>query len=323
MLNAVIRALERVPTPLLAAFLESLGSVAWAVDRRHRGYARINLGIAYPGISDRDARRITHRLYRGMGTRIAELIRMPRMDRSYLERHVRIEGAEYLERSRRETGLGCILMTGHFGNWELFAHALSLLIEPISVVVRNLESGVLDRTITERRRLSGNRVIPRNRAARGILAALRGKTHVGVLIDLDVPAGKGVFVPFFGVEASTTDGIARLALSTGTNIHPAFIHRDPERKFRHVLRFGPAIPMDRSADREEEVAALTARCNEQLEQAIRIDPSDWMWIHRRGKTRPPGQQSPYPPRKRRGQAAVPGKDPEAEGPVASTGGGAM
>jgi KDO2-lipid IV(A) lauroyltransferase len=322
LLNAAIRVLERVPTPVLAAVFESLCSVAWAVDRRHRGYARINLGIAFPGIGDRDARRITHRLYRGMGTGLAELIRMPRMDREYLESHIRIEGAEHLERSRRETGLGCILMTGHFGNWELFAHALSLLIEPISVVARSRDSGALDRAITERRRLSGNRVIRRDRAARSILAALRGKTHVGVLIDQDVPRGKGVFAPFFGLEASTTDGIARLALSTGANIHPAFIHRDPERKFRHVLRFGPAIPMDRAADREGEVLALTARCNEALERAIRIGPSDWMWIHRRWKTRPPGEESPYPERHRRRPGMVPRNDREEERPVESTGRGA-
>jgi KDO2-lipid IV(A) lauroyltransferase len=213
-------------------------------------------------------------------------------------------------------------MTGHFGNWELFAHALSLLLEPISVVARSRDSGVLDRAITERRKLSGNRVIRRDRAARSILAALRGKTHVGVLIDQDVPAGKGVFAPFFGVEASTTDGIARLALSTGANIHSAFIHRDPERKFRHVLRFGPAIPMDRSADREGEVAALTARCNEALERAIRIGPSDWMWIHRRWKTRPPGQESPYP--KRKGGAPPPARreDRELREPAADKGRGA-
>ncbi|HEX9191373.1 MAG TPA: hypothetical protein VF847_04710 [Candidatus Deferrimicrobiaceae bacterium] len=321
LLNVVVRVLERVPTPLLAAVFESLGSVAWAVDRRHRGYARVNLGIAFPGIGDREARRITHRLYRGMGTGLAELVRMPALDRGYLERHIRIEGAEHLEKSRRETGLGCILMTGHFGNWELFAHALCLLIEPISVVARSRESGALERAITERRKLSGNRVIRRDRAARAILAALRGKTHVGVLIDQDVPAGKGVFVPFFGVEASTTDGIARLSLSTGANIHPAFIHRDPERKFRHVLRFGPAIPMDRSADREGEVTALTARCNEALERAIRIGPSDWMWIHRRWKTRPPGQVCPYPARKRRDPAPAPRGNHDADGPVASAGRG--
>ncbi|HEX9205442.1 MAG TPA: hypothetical protein VF853_05905 [Candidatus Deferrimicrobiaceae bacterium] len=316
LLIAAIRVLERIPTPLMAAVFETLFSAAWAVDRRHRRYARINLGIAYPGIGAREARRIVYRMYRGLGTGLAELIRMPRMDREYLERRIRIEGAEHLERSRRETGLGCILMTGHFGNWELFAHALSLLLEPISVVARSRDSNALDRAITERRKLSGNRVIRRDRAARAILAALRGRTHVGVLIDQDVPAGKGVFAPFFGLEASTTDGIARLALSTGANIHPAFIHRDPERKFRHVLRFGPAIPMDRSADREAEVVALTARCNEALERAIRIGPSDWMWIHRRWKTRPPGEESPYPKRGSKASAPVGKEDRGAPEPAA-------
>jgi len=316
LLNAAIWVLERVPLRVLAAVFESLFSMAWAVDRRHRRYARINLGIAFPGIGERDARRITHRLYRGMGTGLAELIRMPRMGRRYLERHIRIEGAEHLEKSRAGTGLGCILLTGHFGNWELPAHAYSILREPISVVARSRESGVLDRFITGRRSLSGNRVIRRDRAARAILAALRAKTHVAVLMDQDVPPGKGVFAPFFGVMASTTDGIARLALSTGANIHPGFPYRDPERKFLHVIRFGPALPMDRSADREEEVLALTGRCNDALERAIRSSPSDWMWIHRRWKTRPPGEESPYPKRKKRGSAPPRGEGPGAPGPAA-------
>ena len=116
---------------------------------------------------------------------------------------------------------------------------------------------------------------------------------VGILIDQNVDFYKGVLVDFFTRKAYTTFGIARLALALRTTVHPAFIFRDPRRKFHHTLRFGPPIPMDPQAPREEEVLRLTRSCNQELEKAIREDPTQWLWFHRRWKTRPPGEPDIY------------------------------
>jgi KDO2-lipid IV(A) lauroyltransferase len=122
---------------------------------------------------------------------------------------------------------------------------------------------------------------------------LRRKTLVGILIDQNVDVHKGVLVDFFTRKAYTSYGVARLALAMQAAVHPGFIFRDPRRKFHHTLRWGPPLPMDPEAPREEEVLRLTRRCNEALEGAIREDPTQWLWFHRRWKTRPPGEPDIY------------------------------
>jgi KDO2-lipid IV(A) lauroyltransferase len=228
-----------------------------------------------------------------MGTAAAEFVHFPKMGRKYVEDHIRIEGIEYVRQSERELGLGAFALTGHFGNWELSSHAYGTVVAPMAFIVRPVADPAWDRIVTERRECAGNRVIRKFESAKDVMREIRRKTLVGILIDQNVDRHKGVLVDFFTKKAYTTDGIARMALALRTNIHPGFLFRDPERKFHHTLRFGPAIPMDPNAPREEEVVRLTRRCNEELENAIRKDPTQWLWFQRRWKTRPPGEPDLY------------------------------
>lgn len=291
--RAAFRVLEAVPLGLRAALFEFLMLAVWAADAKHRRIARINLRIALPEIGDREASRIIRHCYMRLGTSAAEFVHFPRIDRAYIERHVRIEGLEHLKATEEERGRGALILTGHFGNWELGAHVYGTVVGPMAFLVRPLKNGALDRIVTERRQWAGNRVIVKFDSAREVMRAVRQKTAVGILMDQNVDADRGVAVDFFGRKAYTTDGIARLALAMGTNIHSAFLFRDARRKFFHTVRIGPALPMDLEAAREEEVVRLTRRCNEELERAIREDPSQWLWLHRRWKTRPPGEPDPY------------------------------
>lgn len=265
----------------------------WAADAKHRRIARINLRIAFPRMDDREAARIIRLCYVRMGTAAAEFIHIPKMDRAYLADHFSIEGVEHVLRTQEELGMGGLGMTGHFGNWELLSHGYGSVVAPVAFIVRPLKDTVLDRIVTERREWTGNLVIRKENSAKEVMRAIRRKTLVGILIDQNVDRHKGVLVDFFTKPAYTTDGIARLALAMRTNVHPAFIFRDPRRKFHHTLRFGPPIPMDPDAPRDEEVFRLTRRFNEELEKVIREDPTQWLWFHRRWKTRPPGEPDPY------------------------------
>jgi KDO2-lipid IV(A) lauroyltransferase len=184
-------------------------------------------------------------------------------------------------------------LTGHFGNWELLSHAFAVLHEPIAFIVRPLKNPVMDRIVQERREWSGSHVIRKFDSAKAVLKEIRKGTIVGILIDQNVDTMNGVLVDFFGKKAYTTFGIARLALASRATIHPAFIFRDPKRKFHHTLRFGPPLEMDPEAPREEEVERLTRACNMELEKVIREAPDQWLWFHRRWKTRPPGEPNPY------------------------------
>jgi KDO2-lipid IV(A) lauroyltransferase len=293
LLRFALRILEAIPLPLRAALFEAVMLGVWAFDAKHRRIARINLRIAFPVMDAREMSRIIRLCYLRMGTAAAEFLHIPKMDARYIAEHFRIEGAEQIGRATEERGVAPLGMTGHFGNWELFAFAHGAVVAPIAFIVRPLKSAAMDRIVTERREWAGNRVIRKEDSAKLVLRELRGKTLVGILVDQNVDVHKGVLVDFFTRKAYTSYGIARLALATQTTIYPAFIFRDARRKFHHTLRWGPPLPMDPAAPREEEVLRLTRRCNEALENAIREDPTQWLWFHRRWKTRPPGEADIY------------------------------
>ena len=288
-----LRLLEAVPLPALASFCEAIMLLVCAVDGKHRKIARINLRIAFPEMGDAEADRIIRMCYRRMGTSAAEFVHLPKMDAAYIREHFRIEGEEHIRESLEGRNQPTMAMTGHFGNWELFSHVLGVRTKPVAFIVRPLKSEILDRFVTERRECVGNTVIRKADSAKEVMKVLRKRILVGILIDQNVARNKGILVDFFTRKAYTTFGIARLALAMNAAIHPAFIFRDPARKFHHVLRFGPPIAIDPAAPREEEVARVTRRCNEELEKAIREAPDQWMWFHRRWKTRPVGEPEIY------------------------------
>ncbi|MFA6146851.1 MAG: lysophospholipid acyltransferase family protein [bacterium] len=291
--RAFLRILEAVPLPPLARFCETIMLLLMIVDRKHRRIARINLGIAFPGMGDAEADRIIRACYRNMGTSAAEFIYLPKMDAAYLREHFRIEGAEHIRESLEVRNRPAMVMGGHIGNWEMLTHAYGSMVAPAAFIVRPLKSDILDRIVTERRERSGNMVIRKVNSAREVLKYLRKRILVGFLIDQNVSRTKGIPVDFFTRKAYTTYGVARLALATNAAIHPGFIFRDPARKFHHVLRFGPPLAIDPGAPREEEVARITRKCNEELEKAIREAPDQWMWFQRRWKTRPVGEPEIY------------------------------
>jgi KDO2-lipid IV(A) lauroyltransferase len=293
LIRLFLRVLEAIPLTLRAALFEAAMLGVWALDAKHRRIARINLRIAFPDMGDREMSRIVRLCYTRMGTSAAEFIHIPRMDARYIAEHFRVEGADHIIRATEERGIAPLGMTGHFGNWELFAFVHGVVVAPIAFIVRPLKNPVLDRIVTERREWAGNRVIRKEDSAKLIMREIRRKTLVGILVDQNVDTYRGVLVDFFTRKAYTTFGIARIALAMQTTVHPGFIFRDPERKFHHTIRWGPAIQMDPGAPREEEVVRLTRRCNEELEKAIREDPTQWLWFHRRWKTRPPGEHDIY------------------------------
>jgi len=288
-----LRFLEAVPLPALAWFCEAVMLLVCAIDRKHRRIARINLRIAFPEMRDAEADRIIRECYRHMGTSAAEFVHLPKMDAAYIREHFRIEGAEHVRESLVGRNQPAMAMTGHFGNWELLSHVYGAMIAPAAFIVRPLKNEILDRIVTERRECVGNTVIPKEDSVKDLMRVLRKRILLGILIDQNVDRPKGILVDFFTRKAYTTFGIARLALAMNAAIHPAFIFRDPERKFHHVLRFGPSIAIDPAAPREEEVARVTRRCNEELEKVIREAPDQWMWFHRRWKTRPVGEPKIY------------------------------
>ena len=246
---------------------------------RLRRVALANLAMALPALDARERSRIADGVFRSIARLLVTFARFPRMNRTNISRWIRYEGFEHFEQARRR-GKGVLFATAHLGNWELSAFAHSLMAAPMHVVVRPLDNPRIDALVARRRTMSGNRLIEKKNFARGILQALAANEAVGILIDQNASLDNGVFVDFFGVPACAGAGFARLAAHTGAAVIPGFaLWSEAEQQF--VLRFYPEVPVT------GDVQVDTARLHAILEAVIREYPDQWLWIHRRWKTRPP------------------------------------
>ncbi len=279
---AVLKSLEYAPRPLAERLARIYARLLDLAIPRLRRVALRNLAFALPGA---DHARIIDGVFCSIARLLVALAKFPRIHRGNVHRWIRYEGFEHFERAIRR-GRGVLFATAHLGNWELSAFAHALMTAPMHVVVRPLDNPFIDRLVARRRTLSGNRIIEKKDFARGILKALAANEAVGILIDQNSDPEHGVFVDFFGVPACAAAGFARIAARSGAAVIPGFaLWSDRER--RYVLRFYPEIPM--TGDASEDTRRLQAH----LESVIREYPGQWLWIHRRWKTRPPGAPPVY------------------------------
>jgi KDO2-lipid IV(A) lauroyltransferase len=211
--------------------------------------------------------------------------RFPQITRDNVKQWITYEGFENFENARRR-GRGVLIATAHLGNWELSAFAHAYLAAPMDIVVRPLDNAKIDSLVEKRRALSGNHIIEKKDAARGILRALAAGDAVGILIDQNTTPDEGVFIDFFGVKACAGSAFVKLAHHTGAAVVPGYAVWSENDK-RYALHFEPEVEM--SGDVQQDTQQVHAR----LEAAIRKYPDQWLWIHRRWKTRPEGEAAIY------------------------------
>lgn len=252
---------------------------------RLRRVAMSNLELAFPKLEPPARARIANGVFHSIARLLVAVGRMPRIDRAAIGHWIRYEGYEHFEAARAR-GRGVLFATAHLGNWELSAFAHALLTAPMYIVVRPLDNRRIDALIEYRRTLSGNRLIAKTDDARSILKALRENQAVGILIDQNAAPENGVFVDFFGVPACAGTGFAKIAARSGAAVIPGFALWC-EAEGRYVLRFLPQVQMTGNPEDD------TRHLQRILENVIREYPDHWLWIHRRWKTRPPGERSPY------------------------------
>ena len=287
----LLKAIGALPRPMARAVGAGLGAVAWRILPRLRRTGLRNLELALPAIPQEERVRLLRRLYRYLGWQLAEFCRMPRYTRENTRSLIRYEGLErYL--AARDRGHGVLIVTGHLGAWELSSFWHSLMGYPMAMVIRRLDNPRVDRLVNGIRCLHGNRVLHKDDFARGLLSAMRQGETVGILMDTNMTPPQGVFVPFFGVEACTASGLARVALRTGAAVLPGFLVWEAAEQ-KYVLHFGEEIALVRTGDDERDTVENTARCTAAIEAYVRRYPEQWLWVHRRWKTRPPGEPPVY------------------------------
>jgi KDO2-lipid IV(A) lauroyltransferase len=280
---------------------ELIARFAYCLHGRLRQVAHRNLELAMPDLDAAARDSIVRTVFLNMGRLLAEFSQFPGLNRQNIEKLVAYDGLENFQNAAAQ-GRGVLFLTGHFGAWELCAFAHGVFGNQLNFLVRPLDNPWIDAMINRYRTLSGNRVINKNNSVRLVLKALAKGEAVGFLADANTLPDQGVFCDFFGIPACSTTGLAVFALRTGAPVVPGFLLWD-QRLRKHLLRFDPEIALVKTGDFKEDVRLNTARFTHVIEQYCRRYPDQWLWVHKRWKTRPEGEPdlyaapgSPFPPR---------------------------
>lgn len=286
-----IKILGILPRRMSRAFAISLAQLVYLFHGRLRQVGMRNLAMAFPEKTEAERTTILHGVFTSLGRELAELCQFPRYTPKNVDEVVIYDGLENYERAYAR-GKGVLFLTAHFGGWELSAFAHSLHGHWLHVVMRPMDNPYLDRMLQQYRAMHGNKVVPKDDFVRGLLAAMKAGETVGILMDTNMTPPQGVFVDFFGIPACTASGLARIALRTDAAVVPGFTIWDESLK-KYRLCFDPALDLIRTGDLEADIVANTQMFTKVIEDYVRKYPDQWLWVHRRWKTRPEGQPPLY------------------------------
>jgi KDO2-lipid IV(A) lauroyltransferase len=278
-------ALRWLPLSVANAFARTTTRLLDVALPKLRRVALTNLSFAFPELDPKQRNRIVDGVFKSIARLLLALARFPAINSGNVSEWIAYEGLENYLAAKRP-GRGVLIATAHLGNWELSAFAHALMTEPMHVMVRPLDNPLIDQLVERRRTQSGNHLIYKQDAARAVLKALKENDAVGVLADQNTMASEGVFITFFGKLACAGSAFVKLAYRAQAAIIPGFAIWDEHCK-RHVLRFYPRVELT------GDVQTDTQRIHSIFEEIIRQHPDQWMWIHRRWKTRPPGEEPLY------------------------------
>ena len=271
--------------PIASRLASVLGKLLDLLVPKLRRTALRNLSFAFAGWGLAERHKVIDGVFESISRMLLALARFPKLHRANISEWIRYEGLEHYLAAKQQ-GRGVLIATAHLGNWELSAFGHALLTEPMNVMIRPLDNPLIDQLVERRRALSGNHLISKREAARSVLTALRQNEAVGILIDQNTTAGEGVFIDFFGKPACAGSAFVKLAHHTNAVVILGYALWN-ESESKYVLRFHPPFRM------AGDVTADTQQIHSTIEQVIREHPSQWMWIHRRWKTRPPGEDPLY------------------------------
>jgi Kdo2-lipid IVA lauroyltransferase/acyltransferase len=262
----------------------AVARLGWAPVRLRRGVVEAHLRAAFPAADDAWIERTGRAAYAHLGREMVAMLRMSRLRPERVLERTEVAGLEAL-RAAVAQGRGVVAMTGHIGNWELAAAMLAVRGIAIDVVAQRQRNPYFDRSVNAARERLGMQVIERGRATREALRSLRQGRVVAFVADQNAGA-TGVFVPFFGRLASTHRGAALMALRTGAPVFMGAAVRLGDGRYRMEAH---EIEVDRSGPQDEAVERVIAAFTARLEAVVRAYPEQYLWHHRRWKTRPPAE----------------------------------
>jgi len=288
---AIARCLGLMPRRLARAVAWMIAvATFWCFGRLRRVGMR-NLEMALAELLPEKRKNILRGVYIHLGWQLVEFCRMARYTLENTRDWMRTEGLEHYVGACAK-GKGVLVITGHLGAWELSSFYHSMMGYPMGMVIRRLDNRKLDAYVNRIRCMHGNFVLSKDDFGRGLLTAMRDGKTVGILMDTNMTPPQGEFVKFFGIDACTGTGLAHIARKTGAAVLPGFMFWEAAEK-RYVLRFGPEVEIPHTEDVAADILEGTQRCTAVIESWIRRYPDQWLWIHRRWKTRPAGEAGLY------------------------------
>ncbi len=273
---------------------EGLGSLLYWIDWPHRKVGLTNLALAFPAKDTAERQRILRESFRNLGRLLAEFCHLRSLTPENIHERVQFENeAEWRHLGDKLRQTGALILTGHFGNWELFAHAAACYGLPVHIIHRRLRNVFIEKVLTTERERCGTTVIKKTTAGLEVFRAIKKKSAVVAAVDQNASGRMGVFVPFFSRLASTSAGLAGLALTTGVPVVPAFLVRE-NGSGQHKIVILPLIEPIRTGNQKEDIRATTAQFTAIFQDMVERYPDHWLWIHKRWKRRPDGDAPVYP-----------------------------
>lgn len=291
--RTVLDGLKMLPRAVAVSIGRNLGAVAYQSSSKLRRTGERNLEIAFPEKSADERTTLLKGCFDSLGRLLGEFSQFPKYTPDDLRRIVNYDEESVAHMRRAEqTGRGIIFLTLHLGAWELISFAHSAIEHPLHFMVRRLDNPLVEEMVEARRTRFGNVPVDKRTSIRTAIKVLNSGGTLGILADLNSQPKEGVFVPFFGVPACTTAGVAWLALRTNALVIPVCAPYDNE-KGCFAFQGQPAIESVRTGDEQRDVLENTRLYTEALERFVRRFPEQWLWVHKRWRTRPPGKPDLY------------------------------
>jgi KDO2-lipid IV(A) lauroyltransferase len=291
--KSVLTGLGMLPGPAAIAVGKSMGRVFYLVAGELKRTAGINLRLAFPQKTEAERNELVRECFDNLGRELGLFSQFGSRSRQQLIDMIEPSGFENLDAAIEKYGKRIILWTAHLGAWELTSFGFSLLGHPFTFLVRRIDNPRIEEMVDRVRTRFGNKTLDKVSAARSMLKILRnGEAPLGLLLDLNTLDDEAIFVDFFGVPASTSFIISKLAVRTNAPLLPVFSPwNKATKKFQLII--GPMVEPEITGDEEADVRRLTTRLSLMIEDRIRQHPGQWLWVHKRWKTRPPGEPPIY------------------------------
>jgi KDO2-lipid IV(A) lauroyltransferase len=254
--------------------------------------AKRNLEIAMPDLREDERDRIAKGSYRSLGRQMGFVSHFHKFDRDDIQNLIGLVGREENFDPAIDKGTGILFFTGHFGSWEVFNLLSPSFGYEMNILVRRIDNPYVEEFVESLRSRFGSVTVGKKEIGRGLYKILENGGLLGILADLNAQHHDGVFVDFFGVPACTTKSIAKIALRTRTVVMPAFAVWE-EKEGKYVVYLEEPIDFGDSGNQKEDVYELTRKITESVEKFVRKYPEQWLWIHKRWKTRPKGEKGLY------------------------------